>query len=78
MLNKTRSLNAQTGRFFVDISNLFCKLGLSSIENYSQTVINSTIFEILHSNDLLQDGILHLYEKKLSINQVKVVVAQNV
>ena len=67
MLNKTRSLNAQTGRFFVDISNLFCKLGLSSIENYSQTI-----------NDLLQDGILHLYGMKLSINQVKVVVAQNV
>ena len=69
MLNKTRSLNAQTGRFFVDISNLFCKLGLSSIENYSQTIINFS-----YSNDLLQDSILHFYGKKLSVNQVKVVV----
>ena len=74
MLNKTRSLNAQTGRFFVDIPNLFCKLRLLSIQNYSRT----TSFEILYSNDLLQDDILHLYGKKLSINQVKVVVAQNV
>ena len=73
MLNKTRSLNAQTGRFFVDIPNLFCKLRLC-IQNYSRT----TSFEILYSNDLLQDDILHLYGKKLSINQVKVVVAQNV
>ena len=74
MLNKTRSLNAQTGRFFVDIPNLFCKLRLLSIQNYSRT----TSFEILYSKDLLQDDILHLYGKKLSINQVKVVVAQNV
>ena len=71
MLNKTRSLNAQTGRFFVDISNLFCKLGLSSIGNHSQMIMN-------YSNDLLQDCILHLYGKKLSIDQVKIVVAQNV
>ena len=74
MLNKTRSLNAQTGRFFVDIPNLFCKRRLLSIQNYSRT----TSFEILYSKDLLQDDILHLYGKKLSINQVKVVVAQNV
>ena len=74
MLNKTRSLNAQTGRFFVDIPNLFCKLRLLSIQNYSRTIS----FEILYSKDLLQDDILHLYGKKLSINQVKVVVAQNV
>ena len=57
--------------FFVDIPNLFCKLRLC-IQNYS------TSFEILYSNDLLQDDILHLYGKKLSINQVKVVVGQNV
>ena len=71
MLNKTRSLNAQTGRFFVDIPNLFCKLGLSSIGNHSQMIMN-------YSNDLLQDCILHLYGKKLSIDQVKIVVAQNI
>ena len=74
MLNKTRSLNAQTGRFFVDIPNLFCKLRLLSIQNYSRTIS----FDISYSNDLLQDDILHLYGKKLSINQVKFIVAQNV
>ena len=52
--------------FFVDIPNLFCKLRLSIIQDYFRTI------------DLLQDDILHLYGKKLSINQVKVVVAQNV
>ena len=60
--------------FFVDIPNLCCKLRLLSIQNYSRTIS----FEILYSNDLLQDDILHLYGKKLSINQVKFIVAQNV
>ena len=59
--------------FFVDIPNLFCKLRLSIIQDYFLTIINFS-----YSNDLLQDDILHLYGKKLSINQVKVVVAQNV